>query len=236
MKFKKKFLIGKFINRPNRFITTVKIHNKIVSSHLPDPGRLKELLIPGAKILLTKESDPKRKTQFTTQGVYKNNILISLNTLLPNKFVHYLIKNNSLNFLKGWDLIKKEASIGNHRFDFLLKNKSDQMYLEVKSVTFVENGIAKFPDAITIRGRQHLEHLRILAQSGYKALVLFVVQRPDAKLFKPEWIRDPKFSLSLYNAWISGVTIKVITTKFTKKEFILKGTIPFELHPPQVEF
>jgi len=229
---KKKF-VGIFIKRPNRFITIVKINGKIVSSHLPDPGRLEELLIPGVKLLLTKEHNPNRKTQFTTQAVYKNKILISLNTLMPNKLIHYLINNNSLDFLKGWKLIKKEVLFGNNRFDFLLEKQSKKMILEVKSVTLVENEIAKFPDAITTRGRKHVKHLKQLINLGYQALVIFVVQRSDATLFKPEWEKDPKFCSSLFNAWKSGVKIKVIKFHITKNKFILNGQIPFELNPPK---
>ena len=233
MKVNKKIFIARFIKRPNRFITIVKINGKIISSHLPDPGRLEELLLPGVKLLLTKENNPNRKTKYTTQAVYKNKILISLNTLMPNKLIHYLINNNSLDFLKGWKLIKREVSFGNHRFDFLLKKNQKKLILEVKSVTLVENDVAKFPDAITTRGRKHVNHLKQLINLGYQALVIFVVQRSDATLFKPEWEKDPKFCSSLFNAWQSGVKIKVIKFHITKNEFILKGQIPFELNPPK---
>ena len=89
MKINYKFLEGSFIDRPNRFLTRIKYNGTIVESHLPDPGRLKELLKPGVRILLKKESGEHRKTKFSTQAVYDGNTLISLNTLLPNKFTNY---------------------------------------------------------------------------------------------------------------------------------------------------
>ena len=91
-----KFIEAEFIERPNRFLTRVRLNGEIIDSHLPDPGRLKELLIPGVRLLLTKENGRNRKTQFTTQAVYAGKTLISLNTLVPNRFVSYFLKNHSL--------------------------------------------------------------------------------------------------------------------------------------------
>ena len=88
MSFAHKFIEAEFISRPNRFLTRVKFNGHVVNSHLPDPGRLRELLIPGARLLLKRENGEKRKTQFSTQAVYSGKTLISLNTLLPNQFVN----------------------------------------------------------------------------------------------------------------------------------------------------
>ena len=143
-----KFIEAKFCDRPNRFLVRVNINGKMENSHLPDPGRLKELLIPGARLLLKQEDGPNRKTHFSTQAVYLGETLISLNTLIPNQFVSFLLKNKSLPFLKGWELERQEIPYGNNRFDFQLKKNELKMVLEVKSVTLVENRIAKFPDAI----------------------------------------------------------------------------------------
>ena len=118
-----KLIEAKFIERPNRFLTRVKINNKIVDSHLPDPGRLKELLIPGAKVLIKHEENPKRKTKYSTQAVYLKKQLISINSWLPNQFVEFLLKNQCIDFLGGWHFVRREIPFGKHRFDFLLEKK-----------------------------------------------------------------------------------------------------------------
>ena len=100
MKINYSFLEARFIDRPNRFLTRVEYNGTIVESHLPDPGRLKELLKPGVRILLKRESGENRKTKFSTQAVYHDNILISLNTLLPNQFTAHLLIHRKINFLK----------------------------------------------------------------------------------------------------------------------------------------
>ena len=225
-----KFIEAEFIDRPNRFLTRVKLDGEIVESHLPDPGRLKELLIPGARILLKKESGINRKTQFSTQAVYADDILISLNTLVPNKFVSYLLKNQGLAFLKGWKFHKQEVTYGNSRFDFQLSKDDKIMVLEVKSVTLVEQGIAKFPDAVTARGRKHVQHLAKLATEGLDVMILFVVQRPDAVYFQPQWERDPAFGRALFKAWGDGLQIRVIKMKMTMDTIYNLGEIPYQLN------
>ena len=231
MKIKYSFLEARFIDRPNRFLTRVELDGTIVESHLPDPGRLKELLKPGVRILIKREKGENRKTKFSTQAVYDNNILISLNTLLPNQFTAYLLINRKIDFLKEWEICKKEVKCEKHRFDFLLKRGTEYMYLEVKSVTLVENKIAKFPDAITERGKSHVEHLGNMTENGLRTMVLFVVQRHDATLFQPQWERDPKFGFALYEAWQKGLDVRVINMKMTPNIIHYLGELPFKLKP-----
>ena len=211
--------------------TTAILDGNIVDSHLPDPGRLKELLIPGARLLVKQEKGKNRKTQFSTQAIYAEDTLISLNTLVPNQFVYYLLQNHGLAFLAGWEVQKKEVSYGKNRFDFQLQRKTAIMLLEVKSVTLVEKGIAKFPDAVTERGRRHIRHLAELGAEGLNVMVLFVVQRPDAEYFQPHWERDPKFSSALFEAWQKGLQVRVIKMKMTTDALLYLGEIPYQLNP-----
>jgi|TARA_B110000467_G_scaffold94196_1_gene85118 sugar fermentation stimulation protein A len=224
-----KLLEAEFIDRPNRFLTRVKFNGEIVESHLPDPGRLKELLIQGVTLLIKKETNPNRKTKFSTQAVYLGEQLISLNSWLPNQFVEFLLKNKAINFLEEWDFVRREIPFGKHRFDFLLVQNKKPLYVEVKSVTLVEDGIAKFPDSVTERGKRHVEHLAEMTKNGIDCLLLFVVQRSDAKKFQPQWERDPKFSKALLNAYNDGLNVKVIQADIQKSKIIFCGELPFSL-------
>jgi len=222
-------LEAEFVDRPNRFLTRVKYNGEVVESHLPDPGRLKELLISGVTLLIKKEGNPKRKTKFSTQAVYLGEQLISLNSWLPNQFVEFLLKRKSIDFLADWDFIRREIPFGKHRFDFLLERDEKPLYVEVKSVTLVENGVAKFPDAVTERGKRHVEHLAEMTKDGIDCMVLFVVQRSDAKIFKPQWERDPKFAEALLKAYNNGVNIKVIQADVQKNKMVYCGELPFQV-------
>lgn len=231
MKFNYKFKEGIFIKRPNRFLTLVKLGSELVESHLPDPGRLKELLVPGVRVLLKDEKGNHRKTKFSTQAVFYDDKLISLNTLLPNQYVEYLINNKKLDFLSNWKIYKREVNCDKHRFDFQLEKNGKFMYLEVKSVTLVENNIAKFPDSVTVRGSNHVKYLGDLVLKGGMAMVLFVIQRHDSIIFKPNWERDNKFSNNLLDASKKGLFIRAIHSKLTKNKIHLLGEIPIEINP-----
>ena len=222
---------GVFIERPNRFITLVEINGEIVRSHLPDPGRLKELLIPGIEVLLRPASSlGKRKTKFSTVMVRFKGKLISLVSALPNQFVKESIEKNILPMFHNYKIIRPEIPYGNHRFDFLLNDYEDAIfYLEVKSVTYVSNGISQFPDAITSRGAKHVVALTNLVTSGVKTGILFVCQRGDGKLFKPMWKRDPQFGEALVQAYNCGVKVWCITCAVTLKSITFLREIPVNL-------
>ena len=217
-----------FIERPNRFITIIEIGGKKHKSHLPDPGRLKELLIPGVSLLVRPAPEnKKRSTAFTTIMVNLKGQWISLVSTLPIQFVKYSFQNKCIPIFQRYKLVKPEIAIRNHRLDFLLSNKSGKnFFLEVKSVNFVEDGIAKFPDAVTTRGLNHAKILTDLVKEGEFAGILFVCQRPDATLFEPMWDRDPMFSNVLFNAYKMGVKVWCITLNISKTEISFNKEIP----------
>ncbi len=232
MKIDGPLIKGKLLSRPNRFTTHIQLDCDEVISHLPDPGRLQELLVHEATVFVRPVAeDAQRKTRFSTVMVEHKGILISLNSTLPNRFVKEDF--NTIPLFDQWQLINSEVKIGNHRIDFLLKDQYGQnIYTEVKSVTFVEEGIAKFPDAVTERGKRHAKLLSEMAISGQKTMILFVVQRPDAEEFQPMWDRDPSFSRACLNAERVGVLIKCITVNVSRKEMTFYKEIPVTLHPP----
>jgi sugar fermentation stimulation protein A len=220
-----------FIERPNRFLVRCKINNKIIDAHLPDPGRLKELLLPGADIFIEHTPNPSRKTQYTVHLVKSSNVFVSINTSLPNKLVHMSLKNNCLPEFENYTLIRSEVPVEHHRFDFELRSPLGiQAFMEVKSVTLVEDdGTARFPDAVTSRGKSHAEMLAGLMKKGIETWILFVVQRNDAICFTSHWERDPAFAKALLTASASGVNIKVVSCEITQKMMIIGNTLPFYL-------
>ena len=231
MKIEGPLINAVFIERPNRFITIIEIGGEKYKSHLPDPGRLKELLIPGASLLVRPAPENKeRSTAFTTIMVNLKGQWISLVSTLPNQFVKYSFQKNRIPIFQKYKLVRPEVTIRNHRFDFLLSNKSGKnFFLEVKSVTFVEDGIAKFPDAVTTRGMNHAKTLTDLVKEGEFAGILFVCQRPDATLFEPMWDRDPMFSNVLFNAHKMGVKVWCITLNVSQTEISFNKEIPVNL-------
>ena len=116
---------ARFVERPNRFLTVVDIDGKHVKSHLPDPGRLKELLVPDAQLKVRPRDSQSshRRTSWTTLLVKKGRNWVSIDSTLPNRFVQSLLVNGELPIYDLYTLVRREVTVGSHRFDFLLKKK-----------------------------------------------------------------------------------------------------------------
>ncbi len=227
-----------FIDRPNRFIVHVDLNGKRMTCHLPDPGRLQELLLPGAEVWIRENKNPNRKTSASAVLVKagtpkrKDGPFVCLISALPNRFVKELLEAGKLPGFEKRKLIRPEIPFGDHRFDFLLNEPDGSpFYLEVKSVTFVENGIARFPDAVTKRGKNHAMTLATIRKSGSGAGIIFICQRPDAREFRPMWDRDPKLAKALVNAKEVGVEIRCFTCTVDPKSMQLSREIPVNLRP-----
>lgn len=197
---------ARFLERPNRFVVHAELEGgrgREVVAHLPDPGRLRELLVPGARMGLRPEPEsPTRKTRWTAMLAEAPEAdgggWVSVNTRMPNLLVRRALADGALEELDGWRLVRHEVPWGDSRLDFLLGDEEGRkLYAEAKSVTLVEDGVALFPDAVTARGARHLEELIHAVEEGHEAAVLFVLQRPDADRIVAARRIDPVFSETL---------------------------------------
>jgi len=220
---------AEFVARPNRFLSKVRINGEVHDSHVPDPGRLKELLFPGAKVLVEPKPGDHRKTKYATVMVYSGDELISINTQLPNRFARHCFDNALLPDFEGWTVKKQEYTLGKSRFDFLLEKDGLEKLVEVKSATLVEDGVARFPDAVTSRGRRHVLHLAESITPQRSAAVLFIIQRSDATSFEPHWGRDPAFAQALQSSVQDGVELIIYSTHLKPASMTLGKSIPYNL-------
>lgn len=209
-----------------------------MEAHLPDPGRLRELLIPGRTIWIAPASKPGRKTHWsvTLCETPDGRGLVSLDSTLPNRLIEKAFTEGSIDEFREWRLLRREYRMGRSRWDFLLENREgapgQQMVLEVKSVTLVVNGVALFPDAVTERGARHLRELSELAQTdGWSAAALFVVQREDASAFRAAAELDPAFSSALDEAVRAGVKVYCRKCLVTPERVILSDKLPVAFLP-----
>lgn len=227
--FKERLLEAIFLSRPNRFLASVKIADKPSLSFVPNPGRMRELLKPGTKIILRELKKKGRKTRFDLIGVFHKNQIVSVDSRIPNKLVSVALKKEDIKELDGYTQIKSEYNYDHTRFDFFLTNHSQPCLLEVKSCTLVKNGRALFPDAVTLRGRRHMEQLAKAKMQGHRACVLFMVQRNDAFVFSPNDEVDSKFGKALREAVGKGVEIYAYFSEFMENKIALRGKLEVEL-------
>ncbi len=212
-------LESRFRARLNRFLIEVELTGKVVQSYLPNPGRLKELLTPAAVVYLRVRASQGRKTSYDAVAVRSGSIVVSIDSRLPNKAVYGLLREGRLKEFLPYSSVTPEPTLGESRLDFLLRNGDDR-YVEVKSCTLVLDGVAKFPDAPTERGRRHLGELIDAVRTGSRADVIFVVQRPDARLFAPNDDTDPAFGDTLREAHASGVGVHAFRTTFDGRNLV----------------
>lgn len=210
--FQSKLHKATFIERPNRFIIHCKLFdtNEVVPVHLPDPGRLKELLIKGVTVYLEFHDKKERKTKWSAILVEdKNkNTYVSLKTTLANDLIEHALKHNMLSEFHDFEYIQKEYTKGNSRWDFLLKKGEQLCVLEVKSVTFLKDEVGYFPDAVSKRAKKHVEELMAInEEEGWMSAILFVAQRNDINSVKPAFWIDESFTHALQQASKNNVMI-----------------------------
>lgn len=210
---------ARFLERPNRFLVRADLRGTVVPAHLPNPGRLRELLRPGAKLYLRPQPAGHRKTAYDAVAVRTGGVLVSVDTRLPNRAVRRALEARTLPAFAAYTRVRPEVPLGASRIDFLLRN-GEACYLEVKSVTLVEGGVALFPDAPTGRGRRHVEELTKTVEAGHRAAILFLVQRPDARRFRPHDATDPAFGDALRRAEGRGVEIHAFRSRFDGEDLV----------------
>ena len=211
---------GIFLKRLNRFTAEVSLNEKTLLVHVKNTGRLKELLIPGTVCGLCKAENPERKTAYDLISVLHNGFWVNIDSSAPNTVAGEFLKNGGLGkveSIKPEQVYSVPGSLERSRFDFFAQFEDGTgAYIEVKGVTLVEDGVAKFPDAPTTRGARHVRTLADCVNQGFKAYVLFVIQRKDATAFTPHDKQDADFAKALRYAAKAGVCVKAIDCVVTE--------------------
>jgi sugar fermentation stimulation protein A len=198
--------------------------------HINDPGRLKELLFPGAPVVLRPAGTPERKTAFSLVAVRHGPILVSVDSQLPNRFVGELLGTDRWPPFQRARDIKREVRVDRSRLDFSFEKEGEKWFAEVKGCTLVRDGTALFPDAPTLRGARHLRELADLSERGFRTAVFFVIQRSDAVRFAPNVATDPLFARGLREAADSGVVVRALAANpVLGRGLDFKGEVPVSL-------
>lgn len=203
-----KVVEGIFIERPNRFIARVMLPEGEVIAHVKNTGRCRELLIPGVRVYLEDHGENTlRKTRYSLISVWKKDMLINMDSQVPNAVAADALKRGLITELPETDLIKREKTFGDSRFDIYYESGQRRGFLEVKGVTLEEDGVARFPDAPTVRGTKHIMELIKAKEEGYEASILFLVQMEGPKYFEPNKSMDPGFADAVELAKSRGVRV-----------------------------
>lgn len=217
---------GQFLARPNRFIALCRVDGVEQRVHVKNTGRLRELLLPGAEVLLSRSDAPGRKTAFDLRCVRADGDWVCIDSQVPNQLAQDCLPQ----LLPGLRWIKPEQRYGESRFDFAFETDTGRGFAEVKGVTLLRDGIALFPDAPTERGARHLRELIRAREECYQALVLFLIQRKGAKALCPNRATHPDFADALAEAAAAGVRICAMDCRVNARETVVDAPVPVMLH------
>ena len=230
MNFENKLIPGLFIKRYKRFFVDVKINNKIITAHCPNTGSMYGLLKKGNKVWISKSNNPNRKLKYTLEIIEDNKSKVGVNTLFTNKIVLHALQNNLIKEFKGVSEIKPETKFGkNTRFDFLITDKKNKSFIEVKNVTLSrKKSLAEFPDAVTTRGLKHINELENAGKKNYKIFIIFLIQRDDCEIFTIAKDIDPVYAKALKLAVKNKLNILCYDCKFSSKGIKLNKQIKID--------
>ena len=219
--------MGRFLERPNRFIAYVEILGKKETVHVKNTGRCAELLVPGATVYVQKSDKPERKTQWDLIGVEKGERMVNMDSQIPNKVVEEWIRQGNL--FPNATLIRPETTFGKSRFDLYIEVGERKIFMEIKGVTLEDKGVVRFPDAPTERGVKHVEELAEAVKAGYEAYVFFVVQMKDVKYFAPNMKTHAAFGEALRKASAAGVHVLAYECQVEKDSIEITKEVPVVL-------
>jgi len=221
-----------FIRRENRFRAEVELDGQIVKVHVPNSGRMQELLFPGAKVWVQPAAKSKkgtaRKTAYTLMLTRQGTHYVCLHSHLANEIIAFWLEHHMLSEFAGYTKLEREKKIGTSRMDFRLERENRCCYVEVKSVNLLDGDIARFPDAPTDRGSRHLQELIHCKAQGMDAAVIFLVMGNNAEVFAPNVETDPAFAEQLTLAQKNGVDIYVYKCEIDLKGVRFAGRIPVQ--------
>lgn len=225
------WLEGRLLRRYKRFLVDVELADgSLVTAHTPNTGSLKGCSTPGMKVWLRDTQDEKRKYRYSWELVAPQpDVLVGIHTGLSNHLVKEGIEAGVIEPLQGYERIRGEVRYGNERsrIDWLLESAGrPPCYVEVKNVTLVEQGVAQFPDAVSVRGQKHLRELIEMVRQGNRSVIFFCIQREDAERMKPADNIDPNYGKLLRQALETGVEAFAWQARIRPGEILLTEEMP----------
>ncbi|MDK9695254.1 MAG: DNA/RNA nuclease SfsA [Siculibacillus sp.] len=229
MRFSAPLVPGRLVKCHKRFLAEVILDDGAeITAHCANSGSMLSLARPGARVWLQKSVDPKRKLAWSWKLEEVEGALVCVDTGHPNAIVAEAITAGTIPSLAGYAGLRREVKYGrNSRIDILLEDDArGRAYVEVKNVTLMRTpGLAEFPDAVTARGAKHLEELADMVAQGHRAVMVYLVNRPDCDRFTLAADIDPTYAKGFEAARARGVEIEVWATRVTTEEVVVERRI-----------
>ncbi len=226
---------GWILDRYKRFFADVELEDgRRVTAHVPNTGRMTGCWAPGAPVQLSHSDNPRRKLEWTLERVDMGGGWIGVNTHRVNAVVAEGIATGAVPALSGYASLRREvtpeALPGSSRLDLMLDDgPAERAYVEVKNVTLLLGDALCFPDAVTVRGRKHLYELARLRALGFRAVILFALNRPEGSFFRAAEEVDPGYAGALREVAGEGVEVIALRLRHTPTAIEASGLVPVVL-------
>jgi sugar fermentation stimulation protein A len=234
---------GLFVKRYKRFLCDIHLKDELITVHCPNSGSMKSCLTPGGEVYLSYHTDPKRKYPYTLELTKQEDGLVCVQTHRANSFFEKIwqIPKVQKFFTEDKAYLSREVTYKEGtRFDFCIEFPSSRHWLEIKSVSLFQDGFYAFPDAPTIRGHKHLEHLQEAITHGDKASIIYVLMRGDLDIQKKDQFRfatlyDQKYQTYAQKAFDAGVGFYLVSTEISLEGMGFKDMIRFKEIPLEIK-
>ncbi len=231
MQFTTKLKQATLTRRYKRFLADVKCPGgREITIHCPNSGSMRTCSEPGSPVCYSTSDNPKRKYPHTLEMVQVNGSWVGVNTMLTNRIVAEAFNNGTIDEFQSFDSLRQEVKTSDgNRLDLMLARGNQEIYVEIKNCSLVEDGCARFPDAVTSRGTKHLKELIRLVEQGHTGVIFYLVQRVDADRFEPAAAIDPLYARTLVEAHSKGVRILVYQANVTPESIEITRSLPYDL-------
>ncbi len=204
----------------------------VLTVHSPSPGLVNSCGEPGRPVWISDSGNPRRKLRYTLEMIRMGRTWVGVNTANPNPAVTGFIRRGRIPELADYDELETEVGVGNSRIDLRLCDASGRRrdcWVEVKSSTLRVGEHAAFPDAVSERGRKHLEELAARVAAGDRGVIFFFVGRADCRRFRPADEVDPAYGETLRRVVAAGVEALAYRMRFSRRGIELVDRLPVDL-------
>jgi sugar fermentation stimulation protein A len=209
MEFAAPLIPGRLVRRYKRFLADIELDSgETVTAHCANPGAMLGLNMPGLRVWVEPNDDPKKKLNYGWRLIELESDWVGIDTAAPNKVVGEALRAGQIPEFAAYTEIRAEVPYGiNSRIDFLLTSANlANTYVEVKNVHLMRDpGLAEFPDTVTKRGAKHLDELAAMVAQGHRAVMLYCVQRTDRDRLALAADFDPGYAAAFARARAAGV-------------------------------
>lgn len=227
------FIEGALIRRRKRFLMDLSLPDGgAVTVHCPNSGSMEGCLMEGAPVMASPGKGPGRRYSHGAEWIRMPCGWVGVNTMRTNRIVEEALVARRIPELSAYPEVRREVAIGPHsRSDFLLSGPGlPDCFVEVKNTTLpTKDGAVAFPDSVTERGQKHLRELMAAAKRGHRAVMLFVVNRPDGDFFRVAKEIDPDYDRLLRLASRKGVEILCFRVRIDPPEATLGDPVQIKL-------